>query len=273
MLPDGVGVLGVDEHTAVELDLSAVVTGLGEAAGTGPGTGPDTEVDPALVRVRVLGTGGLTARYRGLDTVYPTGSTLTLAELTAALAGHPAPGTRARASGTAATSSTRVGSDFGSGLSSGSRSDSGSGSPSGSTAGPGSSTDPMDGSLAAATERLRVRFDEALAAKDVETCVAAVLDLEQAIVDWSTDTLQSDDGARARRLLRSCVVRLGELAHAGAGDPSQQVGPYVEALLELRTRARTAKDYATSDVVRDRLVAAGVEVKDTPDGVTWSLKA
>jgi len=39
------------------------------------------------------------------------------------------------------------------------------------------------------------------------------------------------------------------------------------------TSSPPAKDYATSDVVRDRLVAAGVEVKDTPDGVTWSLKA
>jgi cysteinyl-tRNA synthetase len=42
-------------------------------------------------------------------------------------------------------------------------------------------------------------------------------------------------------------------------------------LLELRSRARTARDFATSDLVRDRLVAAGVEVRDTPDGPQWNL--
>ena len=49
------------------------------------------------------------------------------------------------------------------------------------------------------------------------------------------------------------------------------VGPYVEALLELRARARAARDYTVSDLVRDRLVAAGVEVRDTPDGAQWVL--
>jgi len=237
MLDEGVGA-----HTAVELDLTAA---LADSAGAS-GSGPDGSVDPHLVQVRVMGTGRLTARYRGLDTVYPTGSRLTLAELTAALAGHPEPGARP-----VATSPRPVSAED-----------------------PDATADTTAGqSLGARTEQARTRFDEALTAKDVEGCVSAVLDLEQAIVDWSTDSLQSDEGERARQLLRSCVVRLGELAHAGARDPRELVGPYVEALLELRGRARAGKDYATSDLVRDRLVAAGVEVKDTPDGVTWSLKA
>jgi cysteinyl-tRNA synthetase len=45
----------------------------------------------------------------------------------------------------------------------------------------------------------------------------------------------------------------------------------VEHLLELRGRARAARDWATSDRVRDGLAAAGVEVRDTPDGVHWEL--
>ena len=35
--------------------------------------------------------------------------------------------------------------------------------------------------------------------------------------------------------------------------------------------ARENKDFATSDLVRDRLVAAGVEVRDAPDGTSWTL--
>ncbi len=67
------------------------------------------------------------------------------------------------------------------------------------------------------------------------------------------------------------VLRLGELAAAGAADPRTVVGPFVDALLELPAQARTARDFATSDRVRDRLVAAGVEVRDTPDGVRWEM--
>ena len=59
------------------------------------------------------------------------------------------------------------------------------------------------------------------------------------------------------------------LAANGARDPRETLGPYVETLLELRGRARAARDYPTSDWIRDRLVAAGIEVRDTPDGVIW----
>ena len=117
----------------------------------------------------------------------------------------------------------------------------------------------------------RERFDAALATSDVDGCVAAILDLEAAIVAWSTDTLQSDQADAARRTLRALVVRLGELAHVGARDPREVVAPFVELLLELRGRARAAKDFSTSDLVRDRLADAGVEVRDTPDGATWHL--
>jgi cysteinyl-tRNA synthetase len=72
-------------------------------------------------------------------------------------------------------------------------------------------------------------------------------------------------------VLRALVVRLGDLATVGVRDPRELVGPYVEALLELRSRARAARDYGLSDLVRDRLGAAGVEVRDTPEGAQWVL--
>ncbi|MDO5512493.1 cysteine--tRNA ligase [Corynebacterium sp.] len=46
----------------------------------------------------------------------------------------------------------------------------------------------------------------------------------------------------------------------------------VDAELERRTTARATKDWATADAVRDRLIAAGIDVTDTPDGPQWSLK-
>jgi cysteinyl-tRNA synthetase len=126
-------------------------------------------------------------------------------------------------------------------------------------------------SLRLEADTARAAFDAALADGDVDACVAAVLDLEGAIVAWSTDTDQNDDVDQARRILRALVVRLGDLARVGVRDPREVIGPYVEALLELRGRARAARDYALSDLVRDRLGAAGVEVRDTPDGARWVL--
>ena len=49
-------------------------------------------------------------------------------------------------------------------------------------------------------------------------------------------------------------------------------GKVVDMVLALRAKAKAAKDWATSDQIRDALANAGFEVKDTKDGVTWKLK-
>ena len=125
--------------------------------------------------------------------------------------------------------------------------------------------------MGADTERLVGAFDAAVEARDAEGAVGAVLDLEQALVDWSADTLQSDERDRARAALRRMVVRLGELAEGGVRDPRDVVGPYVEVVLAARVSAREAKQYELADALRDRLIDAGIEVRDTPDGAEWLL--
>jgi cysteinyl-tRNA synthetase len=125
--------------------------------------------------------------------------------------------------------------------------------------------------MRAVAEQHRAEFESAVLRRDVDRCISAVLSLEDAIVEWSRDSLQSDDMAVARRVLRSLVVRLGELAVVGARDPRAAVAPYVDLLVELRAIARAHKDFRTSDLVRDRLGAAGVELRDTGDGPAWDL--
>lgn len=52
-------------------------------------------------------------------------------------------------------------------------------------------------------------------------------------------------------------------------------GPIEEVMalvLDLRAQARTNKDFATSDKIRDDLGAAGIEIKDSREGVTWNIK-
>ncbi|MDZ5621284.1 cysteine--tRNA ligase [Nocardioides bizhenqiangii] len=64
-------------------------------------------------------------------------------------------------------------------------------------------------------------------------------------------------------------------ADTGAGAQDDKLKSAVDALvaglLEERTRAREAKDWARADAIRDQIKQAGIEVTDTPDGPTWTV--
>jgi hypothetical protein len=126
--------------------------------------------------------------------------------------------------------------------------------------------------LHAEIRRLEGEFDTAIAALDVDGAVRAVLELDDTLVAWAGDTTQSDAGDRGRALLRRMVARLGERARTGARDPRQVVGGFVDALLDARSTARAGQRFDEADRLRDRLLALGVEVRDTPAGTEWELK-
>jgi hypothetical protein len=238
-LPEGVFVLGVDGHTALILDLGA-----GTAS--------------------VMGIGGVTVRARGRSEVFAAGTTLPIDELRAAaarlavvdpdgtegaevtLGGHGGADRQHGASGVAAATVVEV-----------------------VQPGPGASA---ASPFMAEIERLEATFDAALVARTVSQAVAAVLDLDRTIVEWSRDTAESEEIDRARAAFRSMIVRLGDLAVTGMRDPRDAVAPFVEALLEVRLAARKARDFAASDRVRDQLIAAGIEVRDTPEGSEWVVR-
>ena len=45
----------------------------------------------------------------------------------------------------------------------------------------------------------------------------------------------------------------------------------VNLLIDIRKKARDNKDFATSDAIRDQLLALGVQLKDGNDGTTFSV--
>ena len=45
----------------------------------------------------------------------------------------------------------------------------------------------------------------------------------------------------------------------------------VAELIAKRNDARAAKDWATADAIRDKLKEMNIVLKDTPDGVKWSI--
>jgi len=52
-----------------------------------------------------------------------------------------------------------------------------------------------------------------------------------------------------------------------SGD--ERLGPVMDLVLELRQKARSEKDWPTSDLIRDGLKKAGIEVKDGKDSSSW----
>jgi cysteinyl-tRNA synthetase len=50
------------------------------------------------------------------------------------------------------------------------------------------------------------------------------------------------------------------------------LGPFVQVLLDLRAQVRADKRFDLSDIIRDRLTALNVEVRDTPDGAVWDFR-
>jgi hypothetical protein len=132
---------------------------------------------------------------------------------------------------------------------------------------PDISENTFEGTLA----RLNKAFSHAIASRNADSALRACLDLEQAIEDWSKDTLDGDIGERARAALRSMISQLGDASSAGLQDPREVVGPYVEAMLAVRATVRAEKRFDLSDVIRDAFAHLGIEVRDTPSGVEWVL--
>jgi cysteinyl-tRNA synthetase len=77
--------------------------------------------------------------------------------------------------------------------------------------------------------------------------------------------LSTADAARALAALRGFDAVLGVLPAA----EERALEPELAALLEARAAARRARDWATSDRLRDELARRGIVVEDTRDGQRW----
>ncbi len=72
-------------------------------------------------------------------------------------------------------------------------------------------------------------------------------------------------------LFANDLLGLRDDSAATAGEREKAFAKVVDMVLDLRAKAKAAKDWATSDRIRDELAALGFEVKDTKDGATWRL--
>lgn len=209
-LPDDAAILGIDEHTALLLDLAA---------------------DTAAVR----GRGSVTIRRHGTNALLPTGATVTIASLRGLVCGATADGGSADVA--TADGGTAVWSE-------------------------GIGAAPV--SLPELTARAKSVTDQGQLAE-------VILELEDAIRQWGTDTDEDQGTEQARAVMRSLIGRLGQAARSGQADidPANRLRPAVQPLVELRAALREEGRFAAADTIRDALTAAGVSVRDTPEGSVW----
>ena len=232
MLDDDTYVLGIDEHTGLVIDLDAAIA-------------------------KVVGNGTVTLRLREDSFTYETGSTIPLDTLQNPwLLRTSASAESSHQKGVVISGETceaqlgRVGE------------------------GSSQSVEPNSAQAGSLEQELQIQqsaFNDAMTARDADGAVRACLALEQAIHDWSADTLQGDIADKARAAVRSMISALGDAAIGGVRNPRDVVAPYVEAMLAIRATVRAEKRYDLSDVIRDAFVNIGIEVRDTATGVEWDL--
>lgn len=68
------------------------------------------------------------------------------------------------------------------------------------------------------------------------------------------------------------ILGLNNEATQGNAEREQAYAAAIDLLLEVRAKAKAAKDWATSDKIRDHLAELGFVVKDTKEGATWKLE-
>ncbi|MCU4156413.1 cysteine--tRNA ligase [Carboxylicivirga sp. A043] len=88
-------------------------------------------------------------------------------------------------------------------------------------------------------------------------------------------TLTADDLEALKQLMSNMVVDILGLtveSNSNAGGNDELLSESINLLLNLRVDAKTNKDWATADKIRNELQALGVEIKDTKDGFEWSIK-
>ncbi len=80
---------------------------------------------------------------------------------------------------------------------------------------------------------------------------------------------ESDESVRyAQATLRELIAVLGlRFDEATSQQPGAE--PFIELLLEVRTRLRAERRWELADLIRERLGELGVIVEDTPSGTTW----
>jgi cysteinyl-tRNA synthetase len=120
---------------------------------------------------------------------------------------------------------------------------------------------PSEAMPAAYVDRLRAAFDDDL---DTPTALVVLGDLEK-------DAAVSPGAKFEAFAWVDRILGLDLARDVGKVPVAVDLPPGARELLDQRAAARTARDWGTSDRLRDQLADLGVAVVDGPDGQSWTV--
>jgi cysteinyl-tRNA synthetase len=127
-----------------------------------------------------------------------------------------------------------------------------------------------DGELdQAAYDDYRARFEDALCS-DVNTSMAitVVYDLLKADTNDKTKLALLAD---MDKVLSLDLIKAAQEKKEAAPGATEELTQFIEGKIAERTAAKKAKDFARADAIREELLARGVAIRDTREGVVWEL--
>ena len=98
--------------------------------------------------------------------------------------------------------------------------------------------------------------------------IAAIFDIV-----YASNTALSNENKNAKTVVEKTLDLIHELGGVlGLFQKTQEksIDAEVEELIEKRNKARSEKNWAEADAIRDKLKAMNIELKDTPMGVKWN---
>ena len=98
--------------------------------------------------------------------------------------------------------------------------------------------------------------------------IAAIFDIV-----YASNTALSNENKNAKAVVEKTLDLIHELGGVlGLFQKTQEksIDAEIEELIEKRNKARSEKNWAEADAIRDKLKAMNIELKDTPMGVKWN---
>lgn len=118
--------------------------------------------------------------------------------------------------------------------------------------------------LSACEDKFKAAMDDDLNTADA---IAAIFD----IVYLANTEISKESGKEAIKAALGKIRELGAVLGLFNKVKEKSLDAEVEELIAKRAEARDNKDWATADAIRDKLKEMNIVLKDTPDGVKWSI--
>ena len=83
--------------------------------------------------------------------------------------------------------------------------------------------------------------------------------------------LTAEDIALLNKTLNGFFFDVCGLSAEDSSSNNEVTGHLMDFILEMRTEAKANKDFAKSDLIRDRLASMNIQIKDSKEGTSWSI--